>query len=163
VNLPETRLVGLDGGDCHLGEDQFAGKVIVIDIFGTWCPNCHDATDFLSELYTRYHDQGLSVVGIGFEFSKDLARNLQKVHDYVENRQVPYPMTLAFRDEIRSPTEVFPTIQGKYAFPTIVFLYGDGRVKTVHSGFTSSASREDHLVLRSKFERLIQDMLSEEG
>ena len=44
---------------------QFAGKPLIVDIFGTWCPNCHDEAPVLEKLYQKYKDQGLADCGPG--------------------------------------------------------------------------------------------------
>src|SRR5580765_191796 len=46
---------------------QFQGKVVILAIGGSWCPNCHDEAPFLSELYRDYHARGLEIVGLMFE------------------------------------------------------------------------------------------------
>src|SRR5436190_1057659 len=46
---------------------MFRGKVVILAIGGSWCPNCHDEAPFLGELYREYHARGLEIVGLMFE------------------------------------------------------------------------------------------------
>ncbi len=46
---------------------RFQGKVVLVNVTGSWCPNCHDEAPFLAELYRKYRSQGLEVVALSFE------------------------------------------------------------------------------------------------
>jgi thiol-disulfide isomerase/thioredoxin len=39
----------------------------LVNITGSWCPNCHDEAPFLAEVYNKYHDRGLEIVALSFE------------------------------------------------------------------------------------------------
>ncbi len=54
----------LDGKRLSDADAQFRGKVVVLTIGGTWCPNCHDEAPFLVDLYKEFHARGLEVVGL---------------------------------------------------------------------------------------------------
>ncbi len=43
------------------------GKVVIVSISGSWCPNCHDEAPFLAELYRKYQSKGLEIVSLSFE------------------------------------------------------------------------------------------------
>jgi len=43
-------------------DPAFRGKVVILTIGGSWCPNCHDEAPFLVELYKKYKNQGLEIV-----------------------------------------------------------------------------------------------------
>ncbi|HEX5632603.1 MAG TPA: TlpA disulfide reductase family protein, partial [Gemmatimonadales bacterium] len=52
---------------------RFRGKVLLVDIFGTWCPACHDAAPTLVDLHRTRRARGLEIVGVAFEVSGDSA------------------------------------------------------------------------------------------
>ena len=52
-------------------DPRFAGKVVILAIGGSWCPNCHDEAPFLAELYKDYHARGLEIVALMFENDAD--------------------------------------------------------------------------------------------
>ncbi len=54
---------------------EFKNKVVIVDIMGTWCPNCHDEEPLLVDLYNRYHKDGLEIVGLAYEYTDDAAQN----------------------------------------------------------------------------------------
>jgi thiol-disulfide isomerase/thioredoxin len=69
----QFRFSGVDASGKTLDQNspEFKGKPLIIDIFGTWCPNCHDEAPVLEKLYRKYHDQGLVIVGLAYEYIDD--------------------------------------------------------------------------------------------
>jgi hypothetical protein len=57
----------LDGKIVSNTDPRFQGKVVIVGIGGSWCPNCHDETPFLVELYKKYKSRGLEIVALSFE------------------------------------------------------------------------------------------------
>ena len=45
-------------------DPQFDGKVVIVAIGGSWCPNCHDEAPLLESLYKQFHSQGLEGVNL---------------------------------------------------------------------------------------------------
>ena len=68
-----------DGGSVDLR--KFDGSIRVVDFWATWCPPCREAIPHLNELYRKYRDQGVSIVGISVDESpRALAAFGQEVH-----------------------------------------------------------------------------------
>ena len=62
----------LDGHVVSNTDARFKDKVVLINVTGSWCPNCHDESPFLAELYDKYHARGLEVVALDFEEADQL-------------------------------------------------------------------------------------------
>jgi glutathione peroxidase-family protein len=159
LDLAGVGLVDLEGRDRTLADPEFQGKLLLIEVLGTWCQNCQDSSQFLKELYGRYHAQGLSALGIAFEFSEDFGRNAESVRKYRDRHGIPYPLLLAWRNQAKSPSALFPVVKGEFAFPSFLFVSPTGEVRAAATGFTGPAGGEDHLRLKAKFEELVQDFL----
>ncbi|MEO8734138.1 MAG: TlpA disulfide reductase family protein, partial [Flavobacteriales bacterium] len=56
-----------EGGTRSLSDDRYKGKVVVVEIMGTWCPNCLDESRMLNDLYSKHHGSGLEMVALAFE------------------------------------------------------------------------------------------------
>jgi thiol-disulfide isomerase/thioredoxin len=138
---------------------EFAGKPLIIDVFGTWCPNCHDEAPLLREIYGRYHAQGLEVVGLSFEYTDDKARNTRLIEFFRKKYNVEYPLLLAgTTDEAQKK---LPQLEGFGAFPTTIFIDRRGRVLAVHAGFEGAATGQLDDVSR-RFDELVQEILKAE-
>ena len=79
------RFPDLTGRLVSESDPRFRGKVLLVNITGSWCPNCHDEAPFLAELYRKYRDQGLEIVALSFEEAeqlKDPARLRAFIREY---------------------------------------------------------------------------------
>ncbi|HEV8113555.1 MAG TPA: TlpA disulfide reductase family protein [Planctomycetota bacterium] len=159
--LAQLRFPDLDGKEHSLGEEAFAGRAIVVQVLGSWCPNCHDETAYLARVYDQYKARGLSVVGLAFEMTGDFARDAEQVRRMRERHKVAYPMLLAGLADNQKAAEALPALDRVIAFPTTIFLHRDGRVRAVHSGFAGPATKEEHAKLAKQFERIIEELLAE--
>lgn len=160
--LGDLSFPDLDGVSRTLDDPMFAGRARIVQIFGSWCPNCHDAALYLSELAGRYGAQGLSVLGLAFELTGDLARDTEQVRLYIERHTTPYPVLVAgLADKDKASAQV-PLLDRVRAYPTTLFFHGDGRVRAIHSGFSGPATGRTHDRLRARFEAIIEELLAEE-
>jgi thiol-disulfide isomerase/thioredoxin len=145
---------GIDGGRVRSDDARFRGKVVLVDIFGTWCPTCHDAAPVLKRLYQEFHGRGLEVVGLAYEVTGDSAVDGRQVRFYRDKFGIPFPLALAGVNDTEAAAATLPQLSGFTAFPTTIFLGRDGRVRRVHAGFYGPATGAQH-------ERLLKEMRAE--
>jgi thiol-disulfide isomerase/thioredoxin len=144
---------------------EFLGKVVLITIGGSWCPNCHDEAPFLGELYKDFHARGLEIVALMFENDPDPKAAWPRIQSFVKRYSVQYPMLLAGSMQA-SPTsktinEALPQVVNFGAYPTTFFLGRDGRVRSVHAGFASPATGAEHTRLKQELRELVERLLAE--
>jgi peroxiredoxin len=139
-------------------DERFRGKVVIVAIGGSWCPNCHDEAPFLMELYRKYHKLGLEIVGLSFE-DGELLKNPTRLRAFVRKYGIEYPMLLA--GETTELAAKVPQAVHLNAWPTTFYLGRDGRVRSVHAGFAGKASGEYHIELRAEVTRLVERLLAE--
>ena len=144
---------------------RFLGKVIILAIGGSWCPNCHDEAPFLTEVYGEYRARGLEIVGLMFENDPDPRVSRPRVQSLIKRYAAQYPMLLAGTMQ-PSPTtktinEALPQLVNFGAYPTTIFLGRDGRVRSVHAGFASPATGGEHVRLKREMRDLIERLLAE--
>jgi len=151
----------LQGRLVRADDPRFTGKVLLVDIFGTWCPSCHEATPELLRLYRRYHSRGLEVVGLAFEATGDTAVDARQVRRYRDKFGIPFPLLLAGVNDNESIAAALPQLQDVTAFPTRVFVGRDGRVRRIHAGFHGLAAGPQHARQVGEFEAEIERLLKE--
>jgi thiol-disulfide isomerase/thioredoxin len=144
---------------------RFRGKVVMLSIGGSWCPNCHDEAPFLGELYRDYRARGLEIVGLMFENDPDPKVARPRVESFVKRYAVEYPMLIAGTTQ-PTPTsktinEALPQIVNFGAYPTTIFLGRDGLVRSVHAGFASPATGAEHTRLKTEIRELVERLLAE--
>jgi len=160
--LAELNFIDADGKLRSLAEPGFLGKATIVQLFGTWCPNCHDETRYLVELSKRYGERGLRIVGLAFELSGELQRDLKQLEVFRKRHAVPYPLLLAGTANKQEASLAFPAIDRLRSFPTSIFIDQTGQVRGLHSGFSGPATGAEHQALREHYEAAIEGLLSEE-
>ncbi|MCU0621024.1 MAG: TlpA family protein disulfide reductase [Gemmatimonadales bacterium] len=151
----------LSGRVVRSDEARFRGKVLLVDIFGTWCPTCHDAAPTLVSLYDSRQARGLEVVGLAFEVSGDPAVDGPLVARFRDKFGIRYPLLLAGVNDVESAAATLPQLAGFTAFPTTLFIGRDGRVRRVHAGFYGPATGAQHEALVRDFTRTVDALLAE--
>ena len=159
VDLDALVFPDLTGAPRSLGDPDFAGKARILQVFGSWCPNCNDEARYLAELDRRYRERGLSIVGLGFELTGDAERDTEQLRRYAARHRLRFPLLLAGTADKAEAAQAFPLLERVLAFPTTIFLDREGRVRAVHTGFAGPATGPDHEKLRADFERLIEELL----
>jgi len=146
----------------NLGDPELRGEAYLLQVFGSWCPNCHDEARYLVELHERYRERGLSIVALAYELTGDFERDADQVEIFARRHGVTYPMLVAGTADKGDATSALGVLDRVRSYPTTIFLSGDGRVRAIHSGFAGPATGHEHEALRREFEGLIEELLSEE-
>src|SRR5262249_39028044 len=139
-------------------DPRFQGKVVLVNISGSWCPNCHDETPFLVELYKKYKSRGLEIVGLSFEEEAQL-KNPVRLRAFMKRYGVDY--TVLLPGEPKELTDKLPQAVNLSSFPTTFFLGRDGRVRSAHAGFPSKASGAFHEEAKAEITALVEKLLAE--
>ncbi|MEP7009529.1 MAG: TlpA disulfide reductase family protein [Acidobacteriota bacterium] len=151
----------LAGKPVTLDDPRFAGKVVIVNLFGSWCPNCNDEGPYLASLHKRYGDRGLEIVGLAFEVTGDANRDREFVRRFGVRYGISYPLLLAGTNDKKEAGAALPDLTRVASFPTTVFLGRDGKARKIHSGFDGPGTGEHFAELKKEFEGLIEVLLAE--
>ncbi len=158
--LADLRYPDLDGRLRSALDPSFGDGPRIVYVFGSWCPNCNDATSLLIELRRRFGDRGLGIVGLAFELTGDPAEDTAAVRRYAAHRGVDWPILIAGPSDKDDATAAFPVLDRVRAFPTFLFVDPDGAIRAVYSGFSGPATGAEHDRLRTAFEITIEKLLA---
>lgn len=139
---------------------RFAGKVVLVDIFGTWCPNCHDEAPLLQSLYTKYHKDGLEIVALAYEYTDDAARNKRQIDIFRKKYGISFPILMAGTTADGQVAATLPQLENFGAYPTTIFVGRDGRVEKIHAGFSGPATGARFDEVKREFDSLVREMLA---
>jgi thiol-disulfide isomerase/thioredoxin len=148
----------LDGHIISDTDPRFRGKVVIVSVGGSWCPNCHDEAPFLNELYRKYRGQGLEIVSLSFEDADEL-KNPARVRAFIKRYSIGYPVLLA--GDTSELSAKIPQAVNLNTFPATFFLGRDGRVRSVHAGFASEAMGDYHPRLKEEVTTLVEHLLGD--
>jgi thiol-disulfide isomerase/thioredoxin len=109
---------------------QFANRLLIVDIWATWCGPCVNEIPHFIDLHRRYGQDGLALVGINFEGGASQREDRKAIKDFARKAGIDYP--LAPGDE--SITDQIPDFRG---YPTTLFIDGAGQVRLTLRGSRS--------------------------
>jgi peroxiredoxin len=139
-------------------DPQFDGKVVIVAIGGSWCPNCHDEAPFLESLYKEFHGRGLEIVNLSFE-EGDQLKGPERLRAFIARYGLTYTILMAGdTDQLQ---EKVPQAVNLNCWPTSFFLGRDGRVREVHAGFAGPANPPAHEALMREVTELVEKLLEE--
>jgi thiol-disulfide isomerase/thioredoxin len=152
---------GLDGQPVSLDDPRFRGKVVIVSIGGTWCPNCHDEAAFLQPYYRELKDRGLEIVYLQFEYFDDFAQAVAANREFVEKFGIEWPVLIAGVSDKDAVLQKLPQLDRFVAYPTSLFVDRQGKVRRIHTGFSGPATGRHHEEWRQEFTTLVNALLDE--
>jgi len=155
--FPDTR-----GNIVSLGDARFQGKVVVIALAGSWCPNCHDEAAFLAPYYESMRGRGLEVVGLMFEHLDDFDAAARQVDLFREKFGIEYPLLVAGISDKTVATDTLGLLDKVVAYPTLIVLDRTASVRRVHTGFNGPGTGVHYDDFRASFDALITELLEED-
>jgi thiol-disulfide isomerase/thioredoxin len=135
------------------------GQVTLIQIMGTWCPNCIDEANLLKELHAAYGKQGLEIIALGFEVGTDTKKQRSRLKRFVKDLQVNYPVYLAGTSSKEAAAAYFPMLNGIMSFPTSILVDEQGKIIAIHTGFSGPATGAAYTELVNKYKQEIENAL----
>ena len=113
---------------------------IVVDIMGTWCPNCMDEARLMVSLADSFPD--VQFLTLGYERSTD-STALVRLTQFKRDIGMTWPVLLGGRASKTAAAESIPALDSIHSFPTTVFWPVDGE-PVVHKGFNGPATGEGY-------------------
>lgn len=153
----------VNGAKISPQDEVFKNKVLILQLFGTWCPNCMDETKFLSEWYTANKDRGVEIIGLAYERKDDFTYASERVKKMQEKLKVDYTFVIAGVNDKVKAAETLPMLQKVAAFPTTIFIGKDGKVKKIHSGFSGPGTGIYFDQFKEDFNQTVNELLNEQS
>lgn len=151
----------LDGEPVSLDDPRFEGKVVVVTLAGSWCPNCHDEAQFMAPFYDRYRDRGLEVVALMYEHLEDRDAAARQVQRFRDKFKIRYTTLLAGISDKTEAARTLPALNKVLAFPTTIFIDRRGTVRQIHTGFSGPGTGEHFEKLKRDYTALVEKLLAE--
>lgn len=151
----------VDGKQVSLSDERFRGKVVLVTLGGSWCPNCHDEAMFLVPFYKQNRARGFEVIALMFERHGDFDKAAQAVRRYRRDLGIEFPTLIAGISDTDDASKALPTLTGIYAFPTAIFVDRHGRVRRTHTGFTGPATGHYYDDYVKEFRSFTDELLAE--
>jgi thiol-disulfide isomerase/thioredoxin len=155
----------LEGKPVSINDERFKNKVVVVQLMGSWCPNCMDETKFLSDFYNKYRSKGVEIVSLAYEYSTDIERSRKSLSKFQKLFNVQYPMLITgvtSTDEQKTE-KTLPQLTSIQSFPTSIFLDRKGNVREVHSVFYGPGTKQYFEEYKKIFTNIVEGLLKEKN
>ena len=159
----DFRFPDLEGNMVSINDDRFKNKIVVIQIMGSWCPNCVDETKFIMDNYDYYTSKGVTFLGISYERTPNYTASVKALQPFQKRFKIPYPILIppvAVSDSLRTE-KTLPQIGKINAFPSTIFLDKHGNIKKIHTGFDGPATGVHYIKYKKEFEETINELLKD--
>lgn len=152
---------GLDGKPVSLSDARFKNKVVIVQVMGSWCPNCMDETKWLSSIYPKYQKKGLEIIALAYEKMSDTAHANANIRRMKTKFNASYTFLNTQKTGKDEASASLPFLNGIMSFPTTIYIDRKGKVRRVFTGFNGPATGAQYEQDNAETLRFIQQLLSE--
>ena len=147
----------LNGNRVSLNDDKYKSKPVIVQLMGSWCPNCMDETRLFNELYEKYNPKGLQIVGLCFE-SNNFEESKIRIERFVKQLGAKYDFLYA--GEVGSNlNEKLPFIEKINGYPTTLYLDKSHKIIKVYTGFSGPGTGKYYTELIDEIIKTIESLL----
>ncbi|GHA54746.1 peroxiredoxin family protein [Pontibacter akesuensis] len=151
----------LEGKNVSLSDEKYKGKVVVVQLLGSWCPNCLDETQFLIPYYNENKDRGMEVIGLGFERSAEFEKAAARLQKMKDRLGINYDLLVAGTSDKEAAAKALPALNHVLSFPTTIFIGRDGKVRKIHTGFSGPGTGKYYEEFVADFNKTMDELLAE--
>ena len=140
-------------------DSVYQNKIVILQIFGTWCPNCIDETKFLASWYDKNKERGVEIIGLAYEKKPGFDYARQRVDKMINRLGVNYNFVIAGTSDKIAASKTLPMLNHVMAFPTTIFLDPAGQVERIHTGFTGPGTGHYYQQFMDQFNATVNRMV----
>jgi len=146
-----------------LDDERFKDKVVLVQIMGTWCPNCLDETKFYVDYLKNNPHPSLEAVALAFEYAKTEEKAFKAINRLKNRVGIEYPVLLAQvgTSSKSKANEKLPMLNHILSYPTTIYIDKKGEVRKIHTGFNGPATGEKYEEFKRDFSETLEELLSE--
>ena len=152
-----------NGNLISLEDDRFKDKVTIVQIMGSWCPNCLDESKYYTQYLRENEGNGVEFIALAFEISKTPEKAFQRINRLKERIGIEYPIVLAQYggSDKKLAQEKLPMLNHVLSYPTSIFVDKKGNVRKIHTGFNGPATGQKYIDFKNEFESFLDQLLTE--
>ncbi len=150
-----------NGVEISLEDSRFKNKVVIVQIMGTWCPNCLDETKFLIDYLNKNPE--IEIIALAFEYARTEDGAFKSIKRLKDRLGVPYPILLAQygTSDKSKAQEKLPMLNHILSYPTTIFIDKEGKVRKIHTGFNGPATEEKYQIFKQEFDNFVKELSRE--
>ena len=152
-----------NGNQISLEDERFKDKVTVVQIMGSWCPNCLDESKYYTKYLLENSNKDVEFIALAFEVAKTPEKAFQRINRLKESVGIEYPIVLAQYggSDKKLAQEKLPMLNHVLSYPTSIFIDKEGNVRKIHTGFNGPATGQKYEEFTQEFESFMDQLLAE--
>ena len=157
----DINVQNLNGDTLHFNKDYYKGKVNIVTVMGTWCPNCLDEAKYFTELFMKYNAKGLNVLPVCFEISDDFTKNIQGMKRFFGFNHIPFQPYYGGQAGKSNAAKKFYMLNTIMSYPTSIFIDKKGVVRKIHTGFYGPGTGQYYENYKRETDAFVKMLLEE--
>ncbi|WP_027419715.1 TlpA family protein disulfide reductase [Crocinitomix catalasitica] len=150
----------LDNNIYTYPNQETKNKVTLVQLMGTWCPNCLDENNYLKTVAKNFGDD-IEIISLAFEMGNSQSESAAKVNIYKESLGLDFTFLIAGKASKDIASELFPMVNKIISFPTLFIIDKQGIIRHIHTGFNGPGTGEYYTHFVSETNLLITDLIQE--
>ena len=151
----------LNGKKVSLKDEKYKGKVVILTITGSWCPNCMDEASFLAPWFKKNKSRGIEAIGLHYERTTESAYVKKVLSRFKDRFDIEYDQVIAGTADPKSVSESLPALNSFLSFPTTIFIDKKGNVAKIYTGYNGPATGKYYAEYVKEFNAEIDKLVAE--
>jgi thiol-disulfide isomerase/thioredoxin len=157
----DFQLPNQDGDTVSWSNLDLDGKVVIVDIMGSWCPNCLDANKSLQKLRSGYEKDELEILTIAFERTGNLKEARERIFKMQDQLGAERGFLFGGKASKKSASQSFPMLNHIMSYPTLIFIDKNRQVRHIYTGFYGPGTGDHYSNFMSETDSIIKALISE--
>ena len=151
--------INTEGTKISLSDEKYKNKVVVVQLMGSWCPNCMDETAYLSGLYNDYKPKGVEIIALAYERTTDMEKAKTNVLRLKNKYGAGYEFLITGQSGADNAQKSLPFLSSVNAFPTTIYLNKNHEVAKIYTGYNGPATGSAYTKMKESTENLLNDLI----
>ena len=160
----DFRYKDTDGKMVSITDDKYKNKVVIIQLFGSWCPNCMDETKFMTQFYKNNKARGIEMIALAYENYEDPKEANAALKKYRKQFGIKYPILhtgVGPSDPLKAE-KTLPQLDKIAGYPSTIFIDKKGEVRKIHTGFSGPGTGKFYQAYIKSFNKLVDELVAEQ-
>jgi thiol-disulfide isomerase/thioredoxin len=151
--------INLEGTKISLSDEKYKNKVVIVQIMGSWCPNCMDETAYLSNIYNQYQSKGVEIIALAYERTTDMEKAKSNVNRLRSKYGAQYEFLITGLSGAVNAQKSLPFLSSVSAFPTTLYLNKKHEIEKIYTGYSGPATGAAYIKMKESVENLLNELI----
>ena len=158
---PEFHVLNEKGEQITFDSADWKNRVSIIQIMGSWCPNCTDESRYFKTLFEKHHNQGLQIIPVAFERGDDIAAAALRVRKQFDQLGLEYPFYYGGKSGKNEALQTLSFLREVNSFPTSIFIDKSGEIRKIYTGFYGPGTGQAYTTHCASINALVDSLIRE--